>query len=154
MLKLTDRFNGLVLGRNRLRNAAQRLAIRGILRFRRSRLAMAELLSGIGIRYPARSRGEHAWTGRRMPDLDCGGARLYEELRDGRFVLVTREALTLDSPDVHIVRCGSLPGPAMVLVRPDGYVAWACDRMLTAAQTSSAIAEWCGGRSAHLTDVA
>ena len=150
VLKLTDRFNGLVLGRNRLRNAASRLLIRGILRFHRSRVAMAELLSGVGIRYPARSRSDHAWTGRRMPDLDCGGTRLYEQLRDGRFVLVTRSPLTLSqSPAVHVVRCGSLQGPAMVLVRPDGYVAWASDRMLNAAETSSAIAQWCGSSSSE-----
>lgn len=102
---------------------------------------MAERISGIGIRYPG---GDHAWTGRRMPDLDCAGTRLYEHLRDGRFALVTREPLALGAPAVHMVRCPALAGPAMVLVRPDGYVAWASDRMLDASQASAAIAEWCG----------
>ena len=89
VLKLTDTFNRLVLGRSKVRNAVQALAIRAILRFPRSRLAMAERISGIGIGYPARSGADHAWAGRRMPDLDCEGTRLYEHLRDGRFVLVT-----------------------------------------------------------------
>ena len=145
VLKLTDMFNRLVLGQSRLRNAMQALAIRGILRFRPSRLAMAERISGIGIKYPARSGDDHAWVGRRMPDLNDAGTRLYEQLRDGRFVLLTRDPLTLDGPaTVRYVRCATLAGPAMVLVRPDGYVAWACDRMLTAPRTAAAIAEWCG----------
>lgn len=144
VLKLTDTFNRLVLGRSKVRNALQALAIRAILRFPRSRLAMAERISGIGIGYPARSGDDHAWAGRRMPDLDCAGTRLYEHLRDGRFVLVTRDPLTLDGPPaVRGVRSAALSGPAMVLVRPDGYVAWASDEMLTAPRTSAAIAEWC-----------
>jgi 2-polyprenyl-6-methoxyphenol hydroxylase-like FAD-dependent oxidoreductase len=151
VLRLTDRFNSLVLGQGRLRNAVRALVLRGILGFGRTRLAMAERVSGIGIGYPARPGG-HAWAGRRMPDLDCGGARLYEEMRDGRFTLVTREPADLgDAPGVHVVRCAGLPGPAMVLVRPDGYVAWAADRMTDA---SAAIAEWCGedtGRADRLT---
>jgi hypothetical protein len=148
VLKLTDLLNRLVLGRSALRNSVQALLIRLILRFPRSRLAMAERVSGIGIGYPAR-RGEHAWVGRRMPDLDCAGTRLYEHLRDGRFVLVTRAPLTLDdAPNVHSVQCAGLTGPAMVLVRPDGYVAWASDRPLTPARVAEAIAAWCvTGRS-------
>jgi len=148
VLKLTDMFNRLVLGQSTLRNMMQALAIRAILRFHRSRLIMAERLSGIGIAYPARSGDDHAWAGRRMPDLDCAGTRLYELMRDGRFVLATRDPASLSGPaSVHSVQCGSLDGPAMVLVRPDGYVAWASDRMLSPAQTSAAIAEWCGWAS-------
>jgi len=145
VLRLTDTFNRLVLGQSKVRNLVQALAIRTILRFPRTRRAMAERLSGIGVRYPARSGGGHAWAGRRMPDLDCAGTRLYEHLRDGRFVLVTREPLALgDGPAVPVVRCPALDGPAMVLVRPDGYVAWASDRMPATPRVPDAIAEWCG----------
>ena len=87
-------------------------------------VTMAELLSGIGIRYPARSRGEHAWTGRRMPDLDCGGARIYEELRDGRFLLVTREAIrnaVIHGAPTHVsVHLGFTPGAIHLTVADDG----------------------------------
>jgi 2-polyprenyl-6-methoxyphenol hydroxylase-like FAD-dependent oxidoreductase len=153
VLKLTDTFNQLVLGRSAWRNALQGAAIRLILSFHRTRLAMAERISGIGIAYPARSRADHPWTGRRMPELDCGGTRLYEHLRDGRFTLIAREPVALDGhPAVHTVRATALTGPAMVLVRPDGYVAWASDRPLTAAETAGAVAEWCRdrGRNAPL----
>ncbi|WP_285686851.1 FAD-dependent oxidoreductase [Actinoplanes sp. NBRC 103695] len=143
VLRLTDAFNGMVLGRKRPRSLVQALAVRAILRFGRTRRMLAGRVSGIGVRYPARGAGAHRWAGRRMPDV----GRLYEQLRDGRFVLVTREPLALgDTPGVTVVRREALPGPAMILVRPDGYVAWASDRMLTPAETTAAIA----GRTGHL----
>ena len=80
-----------------------------------------------------------------MPDLDCAGTRLYEHLREGRFVLATRDTFALDDrPAVRVVHCSALNGPAMVLVRPDGYVAWASNQVLTAPQASAVLAEWCG----------
>ncbi|GIE95585.1 FAD-dependent monooxygenase [Paractinoplanes rishiriensis] len=133
VLRLTDTFNRLVLGQSRVRNAIQSLAIRGILGFHRTRVAMAARMSGVGIHYPKRTGADHAWVGRRLPDV-----RLYEHLRDGRFVLITRTPVTL--PGVHVVHCPDFPGPAFVLVRPDAYVAWASDGNLDRA----AIAEWCG----------
>jgi hypothetical protein len=139
VLKLTDTFNQLVLGRSSFRNVMQAVAIRSIVAFRRTRLAMAERVSGIGIAYPPRPGPHHAWAGRRMPDLDCGGTRLYEQMRDGRFTLVTRVPADVP-PNVHQVPCADLDGPAAVLVRPDGYVAWAGDR----APTPAEIAVWCG----------
>src|SRR3954447_10805685 len=89
VLKLTDGFNQMMLGRSRIRRSLQTLAIRSILRFRRPRFAIAGRLTGLGIDYPPRQRGEHRWVGRRMPDVNCAGGRLYELLRDGRFVLVS-----------------------------------------------------------------
>ncbi|MEV7623752.1 FAD-dependent oxidoreductase [Actinoplanes sp. NPDC089786] len=141
VLRLTDAFNGMVLGRKHPRTIAQALVMRAIFRFHRTRRMIAGRISGVGIAYPARTSGAHRWTGRRMPDVD----RLYTELRDGRFVLVTRSPLALgEVPGVKVVRREALPGPAMVLVRPDGYVAWASDRMLPADETLAAVREWCG----------
>ncbi|MFC7532041.1 FAD-dependent oxidoreductase [Actinoplanes sp. GCM10030250] len=143
VLRLTDTFNRLVLGRSTLRNSLQAQVIRTVLRFHRTRLVMAERISGIGIAYPARTRHDHALTGRRMPDADCSGTRLFEHLRDGRFLLATREPFDPGgSQAVHSVHCPALPGASMVLIRPDGYVAWASDTMLTAAETSAATAPW------------
>ncbi|MFE7931215.1 FAD-dependent oxidoreductase [Streptomyces sp. NPDC057456] len=84
------------------------------------------LLSGIGIAYPA-PRGSHRLTGRRAPDLRLsGGRRLYEVLRDGRFVLVTHGRPTPETEWLCLAApAGNVCGP--LLVRPDGHIAWAAD---------------------------
>ncbi|MCJ1680061.1 FAD-dependent monooxygenase [Streptomyces sp. APSN-46.1] len=84
------------------------------------------LLSGIGISYPA-PRGSHRLTGRRVPDLRLAdGQRLYEVLRGGGFVLVTRGAPV---PESQWLRLAAPAGPlrSTLLIRPDGHIAWACD---------------------------
>ncbi|HEY0774896.1 MAG TPA: FAD-dependent monooxygenase, partial [Nocardioidaceae bacterium] len=85
-------------------------------------------VSGLGFRYAA-PRGAHRLTGRRAPDVAlAGGGRLYEALRGGRFVLVTPAGLTADdwSDRIAVARPAGETTSSM-LVRPDGYVAWASD---------------------------
>ena len=123
VLKLTDAFNQLVLGRSLLRRALRRVVITVLLNVGLTQRIMAGRLSGIGIHYP-RPRGAHPLTGRRMVDVDCSGKRLYELMRDGRFVVLTRRALDLDA-DVTVAVHADPSLPETVLVRPDGYVAWA-----------------------------
>jgi 2-polyprenyl-6-methoxyphenol hydroxylase-like FAD-dependent oxidoreductase len=124
VLKLTDGFNQLVLGRSLPRRVLRRVAITFLLNFRPTRRFMQGRLSGIGIRYP-RPHGAHALTGRRIPDVDCSGTRLYELMRDGQFVLLTRANLDLGRSDVTLAVHTDATLPPAVLVRPDGYVAWA-----------------------------
>lgn len=84
------------------------------------------LLSGIGISYPA-PRGSHPLTGRRVPDLRLAdGQRLYEVLRGGGFVLVTRGHAV---PETRWLRRAAPAGRlrSTLLVRPDGHIAWAAD---------------------------
>ncbi|OIV37609.1 FAD-dependent oxidoreductase [Mangrovactinospora gilvigrisea] len=96
--------------------------------------AVRRRLSGIGFAYPA-PRGAHRLVGRRSPDLalrepDGGPVRLYQALREGRFVLVT-------PPDIRprlgrradLVRIAHWSGTrrALLVVRPDAYIAWASD---------------------------
>jgi len=149
VLAMTDALNKLVLGRSAIRRALQRFATRAIIHFPLSRRLAAERLSGIGIAYPRR-RGDDRLVGRRMPDIECDGARLYEVLRSGRFLLVTAagpDSIAVDWPGVdHAVHTDPTL-PAAMLVRPDGYIAWATRRPPVAAQLSAVLSRWCGQRA-------
>ncbi|MEU9453864.1 FAD-dependent monooxygenase [Streptomyces sp. NPDC048277] len=86
-------------------------------------------VTGIGYRYPA-PRGAHRLTGARVPDLAlAGGGRLYEALRGGRFVLVTPGAGETGEGRADRLAVAHWAGDrrTTLLVRPDGYVAWAAE---------------------------
>ncbi|WP_181764639.1 FAD-dependent oxidoreductase [Streptomyces albidus (ex Kaewkla and Franco 2022)] len=86
-------------------------------------------VSGIGIAYRA-PRGSHPLAGKRAPDLALTDGRLYEALRQGEFVLVSPAGAPADtaiasgSPVVQAQAAGS----RTMLIRPDGYIAWASDK--------------------------
>lgn len=102
--------------------------------------------AGLNLRYP---RGDgHRMVGRRLPDgpLDQGGRR-FELFQDSTFVLLTDNSSAVSVADqwagrVRTTRVRDLP-VASVLVRPDGYVAWAGETGL-----SEALHRWCGEKSA------
>jgi 2-polyprenyl-6-methoxyphenol hydroxylase-like FAD-dependent oxidoreductase len=109
----------------------------------------ARTVSGIGLRYPA-SRRAHPLAGRRIPDLRLKRVRrLYEALRGGRFVLVAP-----DEPSRRVAQewadtdCLRIAEPAgilrtAILVRPDGYAAWAAESPEPDA-VRQALTRWCG----------
>lgn len=115
-------------------------------------------VSGVTIEY-ARPSGAHPSVGKRAEDLRLaltGSAtdaptRLYELLRDGRFVLIGRSTDDADiaedwQPDVSYTVSTQSPH-ALLLVRPDGYVAWASDDADKAARATAAraaLTQWCG----------
>ncbi|MFF4650288.1 FAD-dependent monooxygenase [Streptomyces sp. NPDC001380] len=106
-------------------------------------------VSGLGIAYPA-PRGAHRLAGRRIPDLrltaDGAGApgRLYEALRGGRFVLVGGPAGAAAPWGGRVVAAAPAGDPgAALLVRPDGYAAWAAERP-SAADVRAALGAWLG----------
>jgi hypothetical protein len=75
----------------------------------------AGVISGIGIDYPGAPRAAD------VPLKDSG--RLYEALRDGKFVLLTPDPSVV--PPEHVVVAS--PADTTVpwtLVRPDAHVAW------------------------------
>ncbi|MCX5557744.1 FAD-dependent monooxygenase [Streptomyces sp. NBC_00038] len=101
-------------------------------------------LTGIGYAYGA-PRGAHALVGTRVPDVALGSGRLYEALRGGRFVLVVPGAdarsYGAGGEVVNGAGAGEREGRkgrlaveswasdrrTTLLVRPDGYVAWAAE---------------------------
>jgi 2-polyprenyl-6-methoxyphenol hydroxylase-like FAD-dependent oxidoreductase len=144
VLKLTDAFNQLVLGRSLPRRVFRRVAITALLNIGATKRMMQGRLSGIGIRYP-RPHGAHPLTGRRMPDVDCSGTRLYERMRDGRFVLLTRAGLDLGRSDITVAVHADSALPPAVLVRPDGYVAWAGE----VPEAGAAVGDWLRSQSSN-----
>ncbi|MCW2556698.1 MAG: 2-polyprenyl-6-methoxyphenol hydroxylase-like oxidoreductase [Mycobacterium sp.] len=141
VLRLTDAFNTLVLGTSALRRLLRRVAVTAILGLPIGRRVMGGLLTGIGIRY-SRPRGAHGLVGRRMPDVDCGAQRLFELLRTGRFVLLTRTTVDVELPGVACGVHGDPSLPAAILIRPDGYVAWASDAVPDEATIRAAVDQW------------
>ncbi|NGO15580.1 FAD-dependent oxidoreductase [Streptomyces sp. HC44] len=112
---------------------------------RPARTRMVGEITGIGFAYPA-PRGAHPMVGKRVPDVELESGRLYEALRGGRFVLVTPADTTTADPttadttpadiglagidarkDRLTVESWASERRTTLLVRPDGYAAWAAD---------------------------
>lgn len=114
--------------------------------------AVLHELCGLTFRYPPPSGWRTpAIVGRRAPDLVLTDGTLYEQLRARRFVVVDRVGMrdVADElpgwPRVVVARgAASADGlPEVLLVRPDGYVAWA-GRGHQRAQLDTALRRWCG----------
>jgi hypothetical protein len=124
------------------------------------RKRFAAMMSGLDIHYDL---GEgHPLLGRRMPDLDLvtasGTVRVFTLLRDARPVLLNLGEpggfdITPWANRVQLINAtyaglwelpvlGAVPAPAAVLIRPDGYVAWAGD--LSHAGLPDALTTWFG----------
>ncbi len=132
--------------------AARWLAQRAVAPLPSVQSRLAQGYSGTAIRYPA-GDGAHPLAGARLPRAhvcmaDGSLVRMYELFHDGRFVL-----LDSDCPDglprqVRAVACRGCSSrlPAAMLVRPDGYVAWASgehDPVLRQDEVRRAVAHWC-----------
>ncbi len=127
------------------RTLALRDIVGGLLKMEEPRQQIAGMMSGLDIRYEL---GEgHPLLGRRIPDLDLitasGPRRVFSFLHKAQAVLFNfGEPRAIDiapwSGRVQYVDAkydgkwqlpvlGEVAAPAAVLVRPDGYVAWADD---------------------------
>lgn len=85
---------------------------------------MAGLLAGSDVRYEVGDA--HPFSGYLAPDLRLeDGRRVAELLHGARPVLVGDAVPAVEA--VEVVRAGIRGGPAAMLIRPDGYVAWATD---------------------------
>ncbi len=124
------------------------------------RKRFAAMMSGLDIHYDL---GEgHPLLGRRMPDLDLvtanGPLRVFTRLHDARPVLLNLgepggiditpwadRVRLIDAKYVgtwELPAIGAVPAPTVVLIRPDGYVAWVGD--LTQRGLADALTAWFG----------
>jgi hypothetical protein len=109
----------------------------------------AEAISGIGIRYQYPAGGGNRG-GERAEDIRLTEGRLYEALRDGRFVLVAPSQVDVggrtDRVRPVVPAATTEPSSAsntVTLVRPDAYVAWTGD-VHDRTGLEGALAAWCG----------
>lgn len=119
-----------------------RWAVMKLVRVKALQRMNLEHLAGLTLRYPGGGRG--SWVGRRVPDRPVAGGRLFESFRDGRFVLIGAEAGPW-ADRVHPVRLTEPLArrcPPVVLVRPDGHVAWAGGA--AGPELDAALRRWCG----------
>ncbi|WP_042382893.1 FAD-dependent monooxygenase [Streptacidiphilus melanogenes] len=114
-------------------------------------------VSGISVSYRDQApAGSHRLVGDRAADVALaapadgkGPTRLYEALREGRFVLVGPDATTSgeDFPADWSDRVVTATAPSLtsewLLVRPDGYIAWAAENP-TPTQVRTGLTAWLG----------
>jgi 2-polyprenyl-6-methoxyphenol hydroxylase-like FAD-dependent oxidoreductase len=131
-----------------------------LLRERSTVQQISDLMAGADIRYDTRTgRPAHAMAGRWMPDIALqtgnGPTRTAELLRPGRAVLLalTDRADLADAAKewgdrVDVLTATTAEPPAdAVLIRPDGYVAWAAGagEPTPAEDLRKALQTWFGG---------
>lgn len=102
----------------------------------------------LDIRYPL---GEgHPLLGRRFPDYDLGGTRVFELLRAARPVLIdftdSAELCAAVEGAVEVVRSRPVADLSAVLVRPDGHVAWVAAGEPDLGALRTVLASWFSGR--------
>ena len=159
---LQDTLAQVALRRTDPRSRAVVAAVTELLGFDAARRSFAGRLSGLGVHYDLAPSGSdsdvHPLVGRRMPDLDLvvdgRPARAFTLLRDARPLYlgfdapVEWTAMAAAAPRVRALQgsttghwmlpdLGEVPPPRAVLVRPDGYVAWAAASEPAASQPAT-----------------
>jgi 2-polyprenyl-6-methoxyphenol hydroxylase-like FAD-dependent oxidoreductase len=154
-VQISSRLLRAAQARPRTPGAAHRAVLRAATHVPALARRMATALSGIGVTYPAPPKA-HPLTGRRAPDIRLAGRgakTLYQELRCRRMVLVTPANAQRPTSvpagwadRVEVVAAGG-PTDKLVLVRPDGYIAWAAQHSDSGSFTDEmheALTTWCG----------
>ncbi|CCK26860.1 3-(3-hydroxy-phenyl)propionate/3-hydroxycinnamic acid hydroxylase Short=3-HPP hydroxylase [Streptomyces davaonensis JCM 4913] len=162
VIKVTDIATRIMTSDQLPARVARKAVVAVASRIPRTHLTAVGHLSGVFTRYPAMAAatGASALVGTRVPDLRIASPgrsaeNLYEALRTGSFVLIdTGSGAPLlpgvPESDGSLVRLAGrisyAPGPwrtpEVILVRPDGYCAWAGTRARAVAELPAALLRW------------
>ncbi len=125
----------------RIARAMRNLLAPRLLRRARVRDAVAGSFAGTELRYP-HLRGEHALVGTRATEIPLREGRLTQLQRYAGFVFIREHG---EAPvDVSgLVEAERTDGGPAILVRPDGYIAWAGTSFGREGMTA-ALAKWTG----------
>jgi 2-polyprenyl-6-methoxyphenol hydroxylase-like FAD-dependent oxidoreductase len=142
VLKVTDRVFRVTMLKSEVAHRVIGLLMRRLLKIDAAQRGPRAFLSGIGISYAARGQHPHKLAGHRAPFV----TDFAQEMHTGKFVLVDSTESAGTRPDfgdrVVVVHRKPVEGiPPVMLIRPDGYVAWAGD---TIDEANNATADWCG----------
>jgi 2-polyprenyl-6-methoxyphenol hydroxylase-like FAD-dependent oxidoreductase len=125
----------------RIARAMRNLVAPRLLRRARVRDAVAGSFAGTELRYPHR-RGEHPLVGTRATEIPLREGRLTQLQRYAGFVFIREHGeWPVDVPG--LVEAERTDGGPAVLVRPDGYIAWAGPSFGREGMTA-ALARWTG----------
>ncbi|MER5893119.1 FAD-dependent oxidoreductase [Streptomyces sp. NPDC001876] len=125
VLRASGSIIRLAMARTPLQRAARTAVTRLLSAVRPASDKAIGMITGIGISYPA-PRGSHRLTGTRAPDLKLLEGRLHDLLSDGAFTLITPPDTPTPATPVPLVHAHWTGDRTMtLLVRPDGYIAWA-----------------------------
>jgi len=154
--------NGMADGRV----AALREVLAQLLQYQQPVRHLIRLMYGLDTCYDTGAASPHPLAGRWAPDLTLtattGATRVAELMHAGRGVLVdlspggefARAAHGWrDRVDLHPAQCAGPPAPAL-LIRPDGYVAWAAAGAHDAPALREALTNWFGTPTAAGPDAA
>lgn len=133
-------------------------------RFPEANKYLGEMISGLDVHYE--TDGQHPLVGHRVPDIDItspDAVRIFELLSDALGVLVNFNqnvqlakqvegwagrvryvAATCPEQPWAIPGLGEIPAPSSLLIRPDGYVAWANSESSDLTGLRDALARWFG----------
>ncbi|MEU5773615.1 FAD-dependent monooxygenase [Streptomyces venezuelae] len=124
-MRSSGRVVRLAMARRPWTLAARAAFAAAVKHVRPMRTKLVGQVTGVGLAYPA-PKGAHRLVGRRAPDLALKEGRLYEALRAGEYVLVAPEGAGHATGRAVPAQWRSARRTTL-LVRPDGYVAWAAE---------------------------
>jgi 2-polyprenyl-6-methoxyphenol hydroxylase-like FAD-dependent oxidoreductase len=169
VLAATDRAIGVMMSRRPPVQLVRRLLLPTVAGVPTANHHIAERVSNLAVWYPPRDgQRHHPLVGRRIPDLrvhaDGGFEPLFRRFRAGKFVFLDQSGGRLvsacepwtDRVEVvtgRIARNPVVDADVAVLVRPDGYCAWAGSAS-EVLSLRAALHRWCGSGEHRSTSVA